>query len=214
MTMTGDDAYEWLTDGASSLGWDPFDIHVVASILALAMAETGEAGNLTETTGLSETELRSLVSTLFPGCAGRLTALAKGPRPTPEVEQQSVRDLLLLHTTGDSSLERPLAAMIARRAMEPDHLWQDLGLRDRGELSDLLYRHFGPLAQKNTENMKWKRFFYRMICEAEGFSLCTTPVCSDCTDFEMCFGEETGESRLARIRDNGPFEFSEARSAV
>jgi nitrogen fixation protein NifQ len=90
--------------------------------------------------------------------------------------------------------------MIARRAMEPDHLWQDLGLRDRGELSALLHRHFAPLARQNTDNMKWKRFFYRMICDSEGFALCTTPICSDCTDFDMCFGEETGEARLARNR--------------
>jgi nitrogen fixation protein NifQ len=104
------------------------------------------------------------------------------------------------HASGQSSLEPPLAAMIARRAMEPDHLWQDLGLRDRGELSALLHRHFAPLARQNTGNMKWKRFFYRMICDSEGFALCTTPICSDCTDFDMCFGEETGEARLARNR--------------
>jgi nitrogen fixation protein NifQ len=50
--------------------------------------------------------------------------------------------------------------------------------------------------------MRWKRFFYRMLCEAEGFTLCSTPVCTDCTDFDLCFGEETGESRLASARSH------------
>ena len=36
---------------------------------------------------------------------------------------------------------------------------------------------------------------------AEGFSLCTTPICSDCDDFEHCFGSEDGESMLARQRN-------------
>ena len=111
-----------------------------------------------------------------------------------------VRDLLLAHrsTPGDDS--RWLAAMIARRAMEPNHLWEDLGLRDRSELSRLLARHFAPLAVRNTKNMRWKRFFYRTLCEADGVVLCTTPVCSSCSDFDLCFGEESGESRLAYSR--------------
>jgi nitrogen fixation protein NifQ len=93
--------------------------------------------------------------------------------------------------------------MIARRAVEPNHLWEDLGLRNRAELSRLLVRHFASLAAQNTRNMRWKRFFYRMLCEADGMVLCTTPVCRDCADFEHCFGEETGESRLARTRRAG-----------
>lgn len=80
---------------------------------------------------------------------------------------------------------------------------EDLGLRNRGELSRLLMRHFAPLATQNTRNMRWKRFFYRKLCEADGMVLCTTPVCTDCTDFDLCFGEESGESRLARTRRGG-----------
>ena len=93
-----------------------------------------------------------------------------------------------------------LAAIVARRALEPNHLWEDLGLRARAELTRLLERHFAPLAAKNTRNMRWKRFFYRTLCEDDGFVLCATPTCTGCGDFETCFGEETGESRLARIR--------------
>jgi nitrogen fixation protein NifQ len=90
--------------------------------------------------------------------------------------------------------------MIARRAQRPNHLWQDLGLRDRGELSLLMNRHFKPLALRNNQDMKWKKFLYRMICADASFTLCTAPSCRECDDFDVCFGDESGESLLARIR--------------
>jgi nitrogen fixation protein NifQ len=97
-------------------------------------------------------------------------------------------------------LQARLAAMLARRAQSPDHLWQDLGLRNRGELSRLMARHFRPLAARNSQDMKWKKFLYRMICRDAGYSLCTAPSCGECADFAACFGDESGESRLAQTR--------------
>ncbi len=61
--------------------------------------------------------------------------------------------------------------------------------------------HVQPLAGRNAGDMKWKKFLYRMVCSSEDFALCTAPVCSDCSDFEVCFGYEEVESRLARIRN-------------
>ncbi len=111
-------------------------------------------------------------------------------------EEQSLRDILGMYSSGVSSLERPLAAMIARRCKCPHHLWQDLGLRDRSELSRLMKRHFARLAEKNQHDMKWKKFLYRMVCGSEGFTLCTSPVCSECDDFVNCFGAEDGAALL------------------
>jgi nitrogen fixation protein NifQ len=48
--------------------------------------------------------------------------------------------------------------------------------------------------------MKWKKFFFRMICKDEGFRLCSAPSCAECDDFSLCFGDESGESLLARSR--------------
>ncbi|MBK1635535.1 hypothetical protein CKO19_07285 [Rhodovulum adriaticum] len=185
---------------AAAVNRDCFDSHAAASVLALGMSE---GDNLCARTGLDGAALDGLAARLFPTRRAALADMA-GPLPEAEVEQDSVRALLMQHAGHDAPLTRWFAMMIARRAMEPDHLWQDLGLRDRGELNTLLTRHFGPLAAKNTNNMKWKRFFYRQLCEAEGFVLCTTPVCTDCADFDMCFGEETGEARLARARLTEP----------
>jgi nitrogen fixation protein NifQ len=77
---------------------------------------------------------------------------------------------------------------------------QDLGLTNRGELSRLMQRHFALLARRNTQDMKWKKFFFRMICRDEGYRLCAAPCCSECSDFNACFGDESGESLLARVR--------------
>ncbi|MFH0302819.1 nitrogen fixation protein NifQ, partial [Bradyrhizobium sp. 31Argb] len=115
-------------------------------------------------------------------------------------EGAMLRDLLLTQRSTEGDIGNWLAAMIARRAIEPNHLWEDLGLRNRGELSRLLSRHFAPLAARNVNNMRWKRFFYRMLCEGDGLVMCTTPVCTQCKDFNRCFGDESGESRMAERR--------------
>jgi nitrogen fixation protein NifQ len=104
--------------------------------------------------------------------------------------------------------------MIARRAVEPNHLWEDLGLRDRSELTRLLARHFGPLAVRNTRNMRWKRFFYRMLCEDDGLVMCSTPVCTHCNDFALCFGDESGESRMADRRREVALQATRAAAII
>ncbi len=83
--------------------------------------------------------------------------------------------------------------------MRDDHLWQDLGLFNRAELGRLLARHFPALHAGNVNNMRWKKYFYRRICDLEGFSLCAAPHCSVCKDFSSCFGDEDGMSRLAQM---------------
>ncbi len=90
-----------------------------------------------------------------------------------------------------------LAAALARRAMRDDHLWQNLGLFNRGEPSRLLARHFPALYAGNSNNMRWQKFFYRRICELDGFSLCAAPHCSECADFVSRLGDVNGLSRLA-----------------
>ncbi|MGY3450909.1 nitrogen fixation protein NifQ [Bradyrhizobium sp. USDA 4353] len=192
--LTGNDPAEAVIDDDFN-----FDRHVIASILAVSAMEHGA---LAERAGLSTVELIALLAQLFPAAAIDSTWLPiNGAAPAPDYDEIAmVRDLLGAQRSTDGDVSRWLAAMVARRAMEPNHLWEDLGLRERSELSRLLMRHFAPLASRNTRNMRWKRFFYRMLCEDDGFVMCTTPVCTQCNDFALCFGEETGESRMAERR--------------
>lgn len=174
-----------------------FDQHVLASILAAGVME---GGPLFEKVGLSSDELAALLEQNFPSVRIKGDDLLLGSKRDDNDEVTMVRDLLLAQRSTAGDTGRWLAAMIARRVMEPNHLWADLGLRDRGELSRLLNRHFRPLARRNVNNMRWKRFFYRTLCEDEGLILCTTPVCTECNDFNHCFGDESGESRMAERR--------------
>ncbi|BAM88317.1 putative nitrogen fixation protein NifQ [Bradyrhizobium oligotrophicum S58] len=192
--LTGTDPAEALIDSDAS-----FDRHVIASILAVSAMEHGA---LAERVGLSTVELIALLARLFPAASIDSSWLpVTGAAAAPDDDEVAmVRDLLAAQRSTAGDVGRWLTAMVARRAMEPNHLWEDLGLRERSELSRLLLRHFAPLASRNTRNMRWKRFFYRMLCEDDGFVMCTTPICTQCNDFQLCFGEESGESRMAERR--------------
>ncbi len=178
-----------------------FDRHILASILAMAASE-GDA--LAARAGLADADLSSLLSICFStsdiSCAWQPSGGGTRCDAALEEEAALIRELLLARRSTAGDMGRWLAGMVARRALEPNHLWEDLGLRDRSELSRLMARHFGPLATRNTNNMRWKRFFYRMMCEDDGFVMCATPVCSQCADFSLCFGDESGESRMADRR--------------
>ncbi len=178
---------------------EAFDRHTLACILSVAACEPGE---LRERLGLSVGDLSELLSSfkvddLVAGQSGAVAAEAADPE-----EVELIRDILLAHVVPESDKGRWLAAMIARRALEPNHLWEDLGLRNRGELTRLMARHFASLAARNDRNMRWKRFIYRLMCENDGFVMCATPVCTNCADYRSCFGAEEGISRLSESSDS------------
>jgi nitrogen fixation protein NifQ len=197
LTLTGRDPAEAVVEEDGR-----FDQHVFASILAAA-AMDGDA--VADRVGLAVGELSAMIARWFPTAAEVGGAWCQDNTDAEDARAEDdefvmVRDLLLAHRSSEGEYGRWLAAMVARRALEPNHLWEDLGLRDRSELSRLLARHFAPIATRNTNNMRWKRFFYRMLCEDDGLVMCSTPVCTQCSDFDLCFGEENGESRLAYQR--------------
>ena len=167
----------------------------------LALAEAGEAGRpATDTTGLAGADLCALAAEFFPHAAAMFAALRSRPAPEAGWTRPACATCCAHGTTAGTALELRLADLVARRCLRPNHLWQDLGLRNRGELSGLMTRHFAPLAAQNRADMKWKKFFYRTICRDEGYMLCAAPSCAECDDFEVCFGDESGESLLARAR--------------
>ncbi|MDO9212713.1 MAG: nitrogen fixation protein NifQ [Methylococcales bacterium] len=71
-----------------------------------------------------------------------------------------------------------------------DHLWHDLGLWSRSQLTALLHYNFPALAARNTHDMKWKKFLYKQLCEEEGLYLCRAPSCQVCVDYGQCYGSE------------------------
>lgn len=195
--MTAEDIYRWLIGGQAKRNFDAFDVHVVASILALAVCEAhAEDKPLRETAGFDGS---ALLLGMFPDAA-TLFANGRGCSLARSEDETCLLDLLKRGGAKASPFEALLAAMIARRAQRPNHLWQDLGLRNRDELSLLMTRHFAPLARRNSKDMKWKKFFYRTLCRDADYALCTAPSCGECCDFDLCFNAEAGECLLAHTR--------------
>jgi nitrogen fixation protein NifQ len=199
--MESSDVYRWLMSGGPAGACDRFDAHVVASILSLAMVESAQGGgSVAAAVGLESKALTDFVGEMFPHARDVLLRLETMEPLTVAEDEACLRELLVRCATTGSALEEGLASMIARRAQRPNHLWQDLGLRNRRELSWLMARHFEWLASRNTRDMKWKKFLYRTICRDGSFPICTAPSCAECCDFDACFGDESGESLLAIAR--------------
>ncbi|MDR1935510.1 MAG: nitrogen fixation protein NifQ [Candidatus Accumulibacter sp.] len=162
---------------------------VLASLLAGHLC--GE-GVLPATLGLPEAELEKLWNLYFPG-------IRRVPRfiPPEQIveddmpERQDLVSLLLTHRAGRFPSEIWLAFIVAMACAGSDHLWHDLGLANREELSRLLFNAFPSLARQNTGDMKWKKFIYRFYCARDGIYVCPVPSCGECADYANCFAPET-----------------------
>ncbi len=195
--MDAKQLYTWLMNAASGGACDGFDAHVLASALSLAAFEgAGDERALVDGTGLSAPDLLAVVRDMFPAASAPFArTLAGGTQVTRSDDEAYLFQLLVQNGSGGKATTC-FAAVVARRAQRPHHLWQDLGLRSRRELSWLMERHFSRLAARNSGDMKWKKFLYRAICRDEGFGLCVAPSCEECSELDACFGDERGETLL------------------
>ena len=200
---TGDSGlYEQLVEGRNPVQ-DEFDVHILASVLVLACVEAREMRcGLCERIGLEPAELDILQTRIFSKL--EFPAVLVPDLGVVSKEELCLRQLLDRFATPHSWLSKRLVPIVARRAVQSHHLWQDMGMRNREELSRFMSRHFKPLAEKNSQDMKWKKFLSRMICMDDSYGLCPAPTCSDCTDVSNCFGDESGPSLLARSSTNPP----------
>ena len=106
-------------------------------------------------------------------------------------EFEDLRDLLLDGAIDpDAASIAELAATLARACLGNDHLWHDLGLASRDELSRILHAHFPRLAVENVGRMRWKKFFYKRLCDRLEVRACRAPSCGVCANQAECFGPE------------------------
>ncbi|MBY6239976.1 nitrogen fixation protein NifQ [Methylosinus sp. Sm6] len=184
---------------------DPFTAHVFACALAIGLAETlAEGRDLGPALGMGRKELRRLVAAWAPEAERYVDFEGEPESVALDEEEDQIRQLLERYRGDPSDETSWIAAIVTKRSMSPRHLWQDLGLGARDELGRLMGERFPGLAARNFNQMKWKKFFYRSLCELEGFVLCSSPTCRECGDFHDCFGDESGESALARLGRPGP----------
>ncbi len=102
-------------------------------------------------------------------------------------ELDDLRALLHQHHSQPTPDAGWMVEIVCAACMGNDHLWQDLGLWSRKDLSTLMFDNFQTLAAKNTQDMKWKKFLYKQLCEAEGIYVCRAPSCEVCVDYTVCF---------------------------
>lgn len=188
-----DPVYRLLIDSPAPCGAPPEDRHLFACLLAAA---AGESAELAARLGLTDDALRDIVALYFPAVAPADLRTLAAPAPAPPLQTSpALYDLLSTYLPHDGEDRPPapalwLARIVAARAACPGHLWAALGLRHRGELTAALRRHLPALAAANHQGMRWKRFFFKQLCDCSGGTLCRAPNCGSCSDFEQCFGAE------------------------
>ncbi len=105
-------------------------------------------------------------------------------------ERRELIDVIWQYRYQDHASTLWIAQILAAGCMGCDHLWRDLGLWSRDDLSKLIQQNYPALAQKNDRDMKWKKFFYKQLCLQEGVYTCRAPSCDVCVDYTACFGPE------------------------
>lgn len=145
---------------------------------------------------LEAPEFTRLLGRYFPGaCLGVadpmvLSATGAVCTAIPPEEFDDLLGLLLQHCRDDSEETGWLAHAIASACAGGNHLWEDMGMPNREALSELIKRYFPTLYFKNTANLRWKKFFYKLLCDRAQIQLCKAPSCGVCSDYLQCFSPE------------------------
>jgi nitrogen fixation protein NifQ len=166
----------------NGLAGDP-NRFLLASMIA---GQAAGFGCLPAHLGLCADTFGQLFARYFPN-----ESVAANERRLDEIpEREDLFKLLTDERAGLHDSEIWMASIVAAACAGSDHLWQDLGLANRDELSKLMWINFPSLARANSGDMKWKKFLYRQVCSREGIYVCPAPSCGVCTDFAKCFGPE------------------------
>ncbi|KND60831.1 Nitrogenase FeMo-cofactor synthesis molybdenum delivery protein NifQ [Candidatus Burkholderia verschuerenii] len=144
--------------------------------------------------GLDRDAFAALMTRHFP----RDTATPRPPLAVLQTPHRAfVRDLhglLMWHdriAAENADDARCLASIIAAAALRPDHLWRDLGLSGRDDVTAMLGRHYPELIARNTENLRWKKFLAQEVAHANGVAPTCAPGCPGCEDYGFCYPAET-----------------------
>lgn len=163
-----------------------YPAHPLTLAFAGVIAEAIRAGRCPLIRGLDACGFDRMMQNYFPGLQLANGGAADGGAD----EYDDLAALLMAHRRHPSLALEWLSHAIASASLGSNHLWQDMGLPSRAVLSQLMQDAFPTLAAKNFGDMKWKKFFYRQLCEQEEVLICKSPNCADCCDYQHCFGPE------------------------
>jgi len=170
------------------------DRHLFACLLAVAASEHYDlAGAL----GLDADDMSAILDHFFPSADHDLLDWHAVPcENTPPEVNGDVLKILLRHIPieGDARdllVASSLCKILTARAAHPGHLWIAMGLFERPQLSAAIRRHLPTLAEANSQNMRWKRYLFKQVCDLNGGVMCKSPNCGVCSDYALCFaGDE------------------------
>jgi nitrogen fixation protein NifQ len=96
-----------------------------------------------------------------------------------EVLEAKVTNLLQFFAKDNYSKDK-IAPHVAKTSLEMNHLYQDLGFKNRLEMGRYMQEHFPKLSQMKPKDSLWKKYLYDLLLE-------TAPACAQCNDQETCF---------------------------
>jgi nitrogen fixation protein NifQ len=169
---------------------DPDDYVTLALAAAIELARSNGRLGACTTFGLPKAEFKAMLESYFKGASVCYTPSGTVGELADHPELGDLVGLLLEHARKDRRETLWVAHAVAACCMGYDHLWQDLGMPDRAALRALLAEYFPALVARNTRDMRWKKFFYKQLCDRSGINLCRAPSCDVCIEYRNCFGPE------------------------
>jgi nitrogen fixation protein NifQ len=142
--------------------------------------------------GLQPREWRALLARHFKHAAVPALPLAVSNSTNANEHTNFVHTLHTLLFTHTSAIVHAddahcLATIIAHACLRPDHLWRDLGLAGRDEVTWMLTRYFPTLVALNVANLRWKKFLAAQRALSLGLEPGPAPGCPGCEDYGHCF---------------------------
>jgi nitrogen fixation protein NifQ len=171
---------------------DAPEVQALAGVLATAFERFGTRA--LPLAGLDAAGTRRLLARWFPGAETLLALDWRALAVRHETRYDEIEEIVALladHAAPAGAPEaRWIAHALAQASLGDNHLWQDLHLPSRRELSALMAHWFPALAARNDREMKWKKFLYKQLCDKAELVICRAPSCGVCSDYASCYGPE------------------------
>jgi nitrogen fixation protein NifQ len=173
------------------VAWE--DRHLFACLLASAAREPYDTA---QALGLEDDDVAMILDCFFPSVDRDILERHAAPdeSPPPEINEDVLAVLLSHIPDGgdvlDQSVSTILCKILAARAAHPGHLWVAMGLFERPQLTAAINRHLPTLAEANCQNMRWKRYLFKQVCDLNGGVMCKSPNCGVCSDYTLCFATD------------------------